>query len=171
MNTLRTASFYYCKCQEQIVTVRNWPCALHRKGSTGFGSLQTVQCEDKEPQVGMHIIPLLKPPNTRKHKKADLSSWISLWPSESICGPWDCPGLLLGPPSPFQSLWLIALGVLHIPWNCLFPQSTQCQSMGFCSKNTLFFQISFLVWIASHFPQLPTPFRQHNIKQQTKNKN
>lgn len=51
MNTLSTASFYYCKCQEQIVTVRNWPCALHRKGSAGFAGLQTVQCEDKEPQV------------------------------------------------------------------------------------------------------------------------
>lgn len=50
MTTLSTASFY-SECQEQIVTVRNWPCALHRKGSTGFGGLQTVQCEDKEPQV------------------------------------------------------------------------------------------------------------------------
>lgn len=144
MNILSTASFYYCKCQEQIVTVRNWPCTLHRKGSAGFGGLQTVQCEDKEPQVWMRIIPLLKPPNTRKHKKADLSSWISPWPSECICGPWNCPSLLLECPPLLFSLCLITLGVLHIPWNCLLPQSPQCQSMGFCSEKTFFFQISFL---------------------------
>lgn len=157
MNTLSTASFYYCKCQEQIVTVRNWPCALHRKGSAGFGGLQTVQCEDKEPQVWMHIIPLLKPPNTHKHKKADVSSWISPWPSESICGQWDHPSLVPGNLLPFQSICLITLDVLHIPWHRLLLQSPQCQSQRDSVPKPFFFKTRKHFESGGHVPWFPNP--------------
>lgn len=67
-----------------------WEIGLVRykeKAAQGLEACKTVQREDKMPQVWMCIIALLKPLNT--HKQADLGSWISPWPSEYICGPWD----------------------------------------------------------------------------------
>lgn len=100
-------------------------------------------------------------PNTHKHKKVDWSSWISLWPSEYICGPQDYPG-----PDTLSSLLRASASS---PKQCsMFLDIVFSSNDGTLLQKPFFFKIRTQLQSGCHVPQFPTPIRQHTIKQQMK---
>lgn len=101
--------------------------------------------------------------STHKHKKVAVRRWISLWPSEYICGSWDYPG-------PDTGSSLLRACASSSEQCSTFPDIVFSSNDGILLQKHFFFDIRKQFQCGWHVPWFPTPFRQQSIKQEMKKK-